>query len=106
MTAKEMVLKHLEKSADHHLAMAKTEKKISTVHGAIGESHTNAVLGQHHRDLSDHHGARAQHHAAHAKHLLEVHQGLSGIAPELFDEHSDAGDELRSGARLDDHLQR
>jgi hypothetical protein len=100
MTGKEIVLKHLKKSADHHSAMAGTEQKIAKAHGDIAESHTNAALAQGHRDLADQHGAKAQHHQARAKHFLEMHQGLSGIAPELFDEHSDAGDELRSSVGL------
>ncbi len=102
MTGKEIVLKHLKKSADHHAAMAETEQKISKVHGDAAESHTNAVLAQHHRDLSDHHGARAQHHNDHARHLLQMHQHVSGVADaELFDSQSHAGDELRSAAGLE-----
>jgi hypothetical protein len=96
VTAKEMILKHCEKSADHHSAIARTEQKIAKAHGDIAESHTNAVLAQGHRDLADQHGAGAQHHQARAKHFLEMHEGLSGIAPEVFDSHDDAGDELRS----------
>jgi hypothetical protein len=106
MTGKESILRHLKKSSDHHAAMAETEQKICKAHGAIAESHTNAVLAQHHRDLGDHHGAKAQHHTARSKHFLELHQGLSGISPELLDEHSDAGDELRSSAGLNGFLKR
>ena len=94
MTTKELVLEHCQKSAEHHSAIAKSEKKIAKAHGDIAEGHTNQILAQGHRDLADHHTARAQHHQAHAKHFLEVHQHVGGIAPELFDEHSDAGDEL------------
>src|SRR6266851_3737511 len=101
MTGKEIVLKHLKKSADHHSAMAETEQKISKTHGDAAEAHTNAVLAQHHRDLSDHFGARAQHHNDHARHLLQMHQHVSGVADaELFDSQSDAADELRSSAGL------
>ena len=94
MTTKEVLLHHLKKSADHHAAMCETEKKMSKAHGDIGEGHTNQILAQGHRDLADHHQARAQHHQARSEHFLEVHQHVSGIAPELFDEHSSAGDQL------------
>jgi hypothetical protein len=106
MTAKEIVLKHLKKSSDHHAAMAETEQKLSKVHGDAAESHTNAVLAQHHRDLSDHHRAKAQHHTDRAKHFLSMHEHVSGVEGELFDSHSDAGDELRSAAGRDGLLKR
>ncbi len=105
MTGKEIVLRHLKKSADHHSAMAETEKKISKVHAAAGESHTDSVLAQHHRDLADHHGAKAQHHNDHARHLLQMHEHVSGISDaELFPSHSDAGDQLMEVADGDSLL--
>ncbi len=94
MTGKEIVLHHAKASADHHAAVARTEQKIAKAHGDIAEGHTNQILAQGHRDLADHHQARAQHHQARAKHFLEIHEGLAGISPQLFDEHSSAGDEL------------
>jgi hypothetical protein len=100
MTAKEHLLHHLKKSADHHTNMAETEQKISKVHGDAAESHTNAVLAQHHRDLSDHHGAKAQHHTDRAKHFLLMHERVSGVEGELFDSHS-GGDSLREAAHAD-----
>lgn len=98
MTGKQIVLHHLKKSAEHHTNLAEAEAKIFKAHGDIAEGHTNQVLAQGHRDLADHHNAKAQHHNAQARHLLMVHQHVSGITPELFDEHSDAGDELRTAA--------
>jgi len=106
MTGKEIVLKHLKKSADHHSAMAETEQKISKTHGDAAEAHTNAVLAQHHRDLSDHFGAVAQHHTDRAKHFVSMHEHVSGVEGELFDSHSDAGDELISAAGHDSFLKR
>jgi len=93
MTAKELVLRHCKKSAEHHSAVAETETKIAKAD--VAEAHTDQILAQGHRDLAGQHSARAQHHQAHAKHFTEMHQGLAGIAPELLDEHSNAGDELR-----------
>src|SRR5258708_34854897 len=106
MNEKESALKHWQKAADHHSAIGKCEQKIAKAHGDIAASHTDQILAQGHRDLADYHGASAQHHQTRAKHFLEMHQGLSGIAPELLDEHSDAGDELRSSAGLRDLLKR
>ncbi|SRR6266481_1653964 len=95
MKPKELLLDYLKKAANHHDAMAGTEDKISKVHATAAESHTDAVLAQHHRDLADYHGARAQHHNDHSRHLLQMHEHVSGIsAAELFSSRSDAGDEL------------
>lgn len=99
MTGKEIVLHHLKKSADHHTNLAEVEAKIAKSHDAAGESHTNAVLGQHSRDLAGHHRAKSQHHNDHARHLLQMHEHVSGISDaELFPSQSDAGDSLRTAA--------
>jgi len=106
MTTKELVLHHCQKSAEHHAAIAKSEQKIAKAHGDIAEGHTDQILAQGHRDLAGQHTARAQHHQAHAKHFLEMHRGLSGLAPEILNEHSDAGDDLRDSASGNDLLKR
>ncbi len=109
MTVEETLQKLVEhhrneskKAAAHHTGMAEKEIKISKTHAAIAQQHTNQVLAQGHRDLSDYHAAKAEHHTAFARHHLDQDEKLSPLSnAELINEHSDAGDQLMDAADAD-----
>src|SRR5260370_13690173 len=107
MKPRELLLHHLKKEADHHAELAAEHTKLSKSHAAVGEHHTDQVLGQHHRDQSDSHARIAEQHSDHSRHMLQMHEHVSGIAgAELFPSHSDAGDELRDVADGDSLVKR
>jgi|GraSoi2013_100cm_1033763.scaffolds.fasta_scaffold310165_2 hypothetical protein len=99
MTAKEHLLEHLKKAANYHMSSAETQIKLAKSHHNIAEVHTNQIIGEGHRSLSEFHGTIASHHNDHARHLLELHESLSAASDaQMFPSHSDATDHLRSSA--------
>jgi hypothetical protein len=92
----------LQRQAAFHTKQAEEDKKISKSHAAIAEAQTDAVLGQHFRDLSDAHGRGMKNHTDHARHLLTVREELSAASDaELFDSRGEAGYALRTAAGHD-----
>lgn len=97
MRTHEHLLEHFSKSATHHRTMADVHKKIAEAHESVAKAHADAnpEAAAGHRDIGQFHSDLSQHHSARARHYAATHESLSGVEPELLDEHSDAGDVAR-----------
>ena len=102
MKKQEILSETFKKSATHHMGLAEKHAALAKSDKAKAAAHTNAILGQCHRDDAETNAQIASHHTDMARHMLDQHANLEASADaDLIDSQEDAGDVLRSRRTID-----
>ncbi|MGB7283313.1 MAG: hypothetical protein WBE13_13705 [Candidatus Acidiferrum sp.] len=107
MTIKELVDSHLKKSASHHNVMAKNCLTMAKAQADVAVAHerTNPMLARAHRDCADCHSNFAKSHQARQQDFEDLREALAEASDaDVSENHSDAGDDLKTAAGFGDLL--